>query len=49
MYIICNIQIILNSNQPVQWKRGEAPDLAVGDHIDRDCQSDPAKEKRKVC
>lgn len=35
-------------NQPVQWKRGEAPDLAVGDHIDRDCQSDPAREKRKV-
>nr|CAG4646463.1 EOG090X0APF [Macrothrix elegans] len=35
-------------NQPVPWKRGEAPDLAVGDHIDRDCQSDPAKQKRKV-
>nr|CAG4641919.1 EOG090X0APF [Eurycercus lamellatus] len=35
-------------NQPVPWKRGEAPDLAVGDHIDRDCQSDPARQKRKV-
>nr|CAG4649560.1 EOG090X0APF [Scapholeberis mucronata]SVE93788.1 EOG090X0APF [Scapholeberis mucronata] len=35
-------------NTPVPWKRGEAPDLAVGDHIDRDCQSDPAKQKRKV-
>ena len=35
-------------NQPVPWKRGEAPDIAVGDHIDRDCQSDPAKQKRKV-
>jgi len=35
-------------NQPVPWKRGEAPDISVGDHIDRDCQSDPAKQKRKV-
>lgn len=35
-------------NQPVPWKRGDPPDLAVGDHIDRDCQSDPAKKKRKV-
>lgn len=35
-------------NQPVPWKRGEAPDISVSDHIDRDCQSDPAKQKRKV-
>lgn len=35
-------------SKPVPWKRGEAPDIAVGDHIDRDCQSDPAKQKRKV-
>nr|CAG4647277.1 EOG090X0APF [Megafenestra aurita]SVE92559.1 EOG090X0APF [Megafenestra aurita] len=35
-------------SQPVPWKRGEAPDIAVGDHIDRHCQSDPAKQKRKV-
>nr|CAG4644179.1 EOG090X0APF [Lepidurus arcticus] len=35
-------------SQPVPGRRGEAPDLAVGDHIDRDCQSDPAKAKRKV-
>nr|SVE77166.1 EOG090X0APF [Daphnia lumholtzi]SVE77774.1 EOG090X0APF [Daphnia lumholtzi]SVE78402.1 EOG090X0APF [Daphnia lumholtzi] len=35
-------------SQPVPWKRGEAPDLAVSDHIDRDCQSDPAMQKRKV-
>nr|CAG4645003.1 EOG090X0APF [Leptodora kindtii] len=35
-------------NQPVPWKRGEAPDIAVGAHIDQDCQSDPAKSKRKV-
>nr|CAG4636395.1 EOG090X0APF [Eubosmina coregoni]SVE69970.1 EOG090X0APF [Eubosmina coregoni] len=35
-------------NQPVPGKRGEAPDIAVSEHIDRDCQSDPAKQKRKV-
>nr|CAG4652047.1 EOG090X0APF [Triops cancriformis] len=35
-------------SQPVPGRRGEAPDIAVGDHIDRDCQSDPAKAKRKV-
>lgn len=35
-------------SQPVPGKRGEAPDIAVGEHIDRDCQSDPAKQKRKV-
>nr|CAG4645708.1 EOG090X0APF [Lynceus sp. MCZ IZ 141354] len=35
-------------NQPVPGRRGDPPDLAVGDHIDRDCQSDPAKQKRKV-
>ncbi|XP_014670417.1 PREDICTED: AN1-type zinc finger protein 2A-like [Priapulus caudatus] len=35
-------------NIPVPVKRGEAPDIGVGEHIDRDCQSDPAKEKRKV-
>lgn len=35
-------------NQPVPTKRGEAPDIRVGEHIDRDCQSDPATAKRKV-
>nr|CAG4638633.1 EOG090X0APF [Cyclestheria hislopi] len=35
-------------NEPVPWKRGELPDIVVGAHIDRDCQSDPAKQKRKV-
>ncbi|XP_033105974.1 AN1-type zinc finger protein 2A-like [Anneissia japonica] len=35
-------------NKPVPGKRGEAPDIAVSGHIDRDCQSDPAVKKRKV-
>lgn len=35
-------------NQPVPVNRGEQPDIKVGEHIDRDCQSDPAKEKRKI-
>lgn len=36
-------------NKPVPSKRGEQPDIAVGEHIDRDCQADPAISKRKVC
>lgn len=35
-------------NQPIPVNRGEQPDIKVGEHIDRDCQSDPAKEKRKI-
>lgn len=35
-------------NQPIPVNRGELPDIKVGQHIDRDCQSDPAKAKRKV-
>ncbi|XP_070552498.1 AN1-type zinc finger protein 2B-like [Ptychodera flava] len=35
-------------NQPVPVTRGEPPDIKVSDHIDRDCQSDPAKKKRKA-
>lgn len=35
-------------NTPVPVKRGETPDIKVGEHIDRECQSDPAKAKRKV-
>ncbi|XP_050355711.1 AN1-type zinc finger protein 2A-like [Nymphalis io] len=31
---------------PVPGKRGEAPDVAVGAHIDNQCTSDPAKERR---
>ena len=36
-------------NTPIPVKKGELPDVRVGEHIDNDCQSDPAKEKRKVC
>ncbi|CAH2087974.1 unnamed protein product [Euphydryas editha] len=32
---------------PVPGKRGEPPDVAVGAHIDNQCTSDPAKERRK--
>ena len=35
-------------NQPVPVRKGETPDVVVGAHIDRDCQSDPARKKRKV-
>ncbi|KAG2455564.1 AN1-type zinc finger protein 2A isoform X1 [Polypterus senegalus] len=35
-------------NTPVPIKRGEMPDIKVGEHIDRDCRSDPAQRKRKI-
>ncbi|KAF2896066.1 hypothetical protein ILUMI_10110 [Ignelater luminosus] len=35
-------------NIPIPVPRGQAPDIAVGEHIDNDCQSDPAKNNRKV-
>ncbi|XP_076000387.1 AN1-type zinc finger protein 2A isoform X2 [Genypterus blacodes] len=35
-------------NIPVPVKRGEMPDIKVGEHIDRDCKSDPAQRKRKI-
>jgi len=35
-------------NRPVPVSKGETPDLIVSAHIDRDCQSDPAKKKRKA-
>lgn len=35
-------------NKPVPYNRGETPDIAVNAHIERDCQSDPAKSRRKV-
>ncbi|XP_054715859.1 AN1-type zinc finger protein 2A-like [Uloborus diversus] len=35
-------------NNPVPSKRGEQPDIAVGQHIDRDCQADPAIAQRKI-
>lgn len=31
---------------PVPGKRGEAPDVAVSAHIDNQCNSDPARERR---
>ncbi|XP_041969880.1 AN1-type zinc finger protein 2A-like [Aricia agestis] len=31
---------------PVPGKRGEPPDVAVGAHIDNQCTSDPARERR---
>ncbi|KAL5011876.1 hypothetical protein ScPMuIL_010427 [Solemya velum] len=35
-------------NKPIPVKKGELPDVVVGRHIDSDCQSDPAKERRKI-
>lgn len=35
-------------NTPVPVRRGEMPDVVVGEHIDRDCRSDPAQRQRKV-
>uniref|UniRef100_A0A3P8X632 Zinc finger, AN1-type domain 2A n=1 Tax=Cynoglossus semilaevis TaxID=244447 RepID=A0A3P8X632_CYNSE len=29
---------------PIPIKRGEMPDIKVGEHIDRDCKSDPVSE-----
>lgn len=34
-------------NQPVPYKRSEMPDIAMSTHIDRDCKSDPAEERRR--
>ncbi|XP_062914739.1 AN1-type zinc finger protein 2A isoform X1 [Mobula hypostoma] len=35
-------------NTPVPIRRGEMPDIRVGEHIDRECKSDPAQKKRKI-
>ncbi|GFR87670.1 AN1-type zinc finger protein 2B [Elysia marginata] len=35
-------------NRPCPLLKGELPDVVVGRHIESDCQSDPAKERRKV-
>ncbi|KAK0079047.1 hypothetical protein PV326_008988 [Microctonus aethiopoides] len=35
-------------NVPIPLKRGDPPDLAVGMHIDNDCQSDYGKSNKKV-
>jgi hypothetical protein len=34
-------------NQPVPLKRNEVPDYVISAHIDRDCKSDPAEERRR--
>ena len=35
-------------NTPIPVRRGEPPDIKMSEHIDSDCQSDPAQEKRRV-
>ncbi|KAK3783690.1 hypothetical protein RRG08_025314 [Elysia crispata] len=35
-------------DRPCPLMKGELPDIVVGRHIESDCQSDPAKERRKV-
>ncbi|KAJ8953580.1 hypothetical protein NQ318_003002 [Aromia moschata] len=35
-------------NKPIPVQKGQQPDAVVGAHIDTDCQSDPAKSRRKV-
>ncbi|KAJ8391861.1 hypothetical protein AAFF_G00084770 [Aldrovandia affinis] len=35
-------------NTPIPIKRGEMPDIKVGEHIDRDCRADPGQRKPKV-
>lgn len=35
-------------NVPIPLQRGDPPDLAVGMHIDNDCQSDYGKSKKRV-
>ncbi|XP_021371212.1 AN1-type zinc finger protein 2A-like [Mizuhopecten yessoensis] len=35
-------------NQPIPIKKDEMPDVVVGQHIDNDCQSDPARKRRKI-
>ncbi|XP_075234943.1 AN1-type zinc finger protein 2A isoform X2 [Lycorma delicatula] len=35
-------------NIPIPFARGQPPDVAVSAHIDTQCQSDPAKDRRKT-
>ncbi|XP_026560429.1 AN1-type zinc finger protein 2A [Pseudonaja textilis] len=35
-------------NTPVPVRKGEAPDVAVGAHMDRDCRQDSAQQKQKI-
>lgn len=34
-------------SQPVPYKRSELPDIMMSAHIDRDCKSDPAEDRRR--
>ena len=46
-YVVDNqVPICPLCNTPVAVKRGELPDVRVGQHIDLDCESDPAIKKR---
>ncbi|KRX25309.1 AN1-type zinc finger protein 2B [Trichinella nelsoni] len=40
--------LLLDESQSVSCPRDFPPDVAVSEHIDRDCQSDPALAKRKI-
>ncbi|XP_037362623.1 AN1-type zinc finger protein 2A [Talpa occidentalis] len=35
-------------NNPVPIKKGEVPDVVVGEHMDRDCKYHPGKKKEKI-
>lgn len=35
-------------NVPIPVKRGEIPDVVVGEHMDRDCTFHPGKNQKKV-
>ncbi|KAM3826763.1 AN1-type zinc finger protein 2A isoform 2-T2 [Vipera latastei] len=35
-------------NTPVPVRKGEMPDVAVGAHMDQDCQQDSAQQKQKI-
>lgn len=37
---------LCNTSFPL--KKGESPDIVIGSHIDNDCQSDPARQRRKI-
>ncbi|KRZ60992.1 AN1-type zinc finger protein 2B [Trichinella nativa] len=44
----CCLPVCPLCSQPVSCPRDFPPDVAVSEHIDRDCQSDPALAKRKI-
>ncbi|XP_078324931.1 AN1-type zinc finger protein 2B-like isoform X4 [Crassostrea virginica] len=49
LYLLDNqVPVCPLCNNPIPVKKGEMPDDVVGQHIDRDCQSDPARNRRKV-